>query len=497
MGSLLLALGCRSAVAVAAATVTRSTPPGYVPLSSSSSHKHMHCVSTFVSKRSIIKLGLVPDLAAIRAPTRCRNWVPCRATGGEEEGHDQEKEALSSKEGSAKETVESTATEVTESAAQGSNIAGLNKPSSEVLKLPKEVLDVLQNQVFGFDTFFVTGQEPYEGGVLFKGNMRGDSSKCFVKLSKRLKEKFGEQYKLFLLINPQDDRPVAAVVPSESLEPDIAPVPEWFAAGAFGLVTIGTIILRNSPAAQINFSSVVENPALLADGLLGALVTFAVLLAHEAGHLYAAQKVGAKLGFPYLLGSFGSITRITSIVTNRQELLQVAVTGPIAGAALGLTLVLLGLLLSPSEGQGIVVNASIFHDSFLIGGLAKLFMGSSLTDGTQVAVNPLVLSAWAGLLINAINSIPVGELDGGRISQALWGRKAWSRINGVSIALLGLSGIFNDVALYWVVLILFIQRGPIPPQADEITAPDNTYVTAGVVVLLLGLLICAPLPFSF
>jgi hypothetical protein len=56
-----------------------------------------------------------------------------------------------------------------------------------VLKLPKEVLDVLQNQVFGFDTFFVTGQEPYEGGVLFKGNMRGDSSKCYVKLSKRLK----------------------------------------------------------------------------------------------------------------------------------------------------------------------------------------------------------------------------------------------------------------------------------------------------------------------
>jgi hypothetical protein len=51
-------------------------------------------------------------------------------------------------------------------------------------------------------------------------------------------------------------------------------------------------------------SSVVENPALLADGLLGALVTFAVLLAHEAGHFYAAQKVGAKLGFPYLVPSW-------------------------------------------------------------------------------------------------------------------------------------------------------------------------------------------------
>jgi membrane-associated protease RseP (regulator of RpoE activity) len=33
------------------------------------------------------------------------------------------------------------------------------------------------------------------------------------------------------------------------------------------------------------------------------------------------------------------------------------------------------------------------------------------------------LWAWAGLLINAINSIPAGELDGGRIAFAMWGRK--------------------------------------------------------------------------
>lgn len=30
------------------------------------------------------------------------------------------------------------------------------------MRLPKETIDILKDQVFGFDTFFVTSQEPYE-----------------------------------------------------------------------------------------------------------------------------------------------------------------------------------------------------------------------------------------------------------------------------------------------------------------------------------------------
>ena len=54
---------------------------------------------------------------------------------------------------------------------------------------------------------------------------------------------------------------------------------------------------------------------------------------------------------------------------------------------------------------------------------AKFLLGEALKEGTQLSVNLLVLWAWAGLLINAINSIPAGELDGGRIAFAMWGRK--------------------------------------------------------------------------
>ncbi|XP_039118441.1 probable zinc metalloprotease EGY2, chloroplastic isoform X4 [Dioscorea cayenensis subsp. rotundata] len=376
------------------------------------------------------------------------------------------------------------------------------KQYGELIKVPKATIDILRDQVFGFDTFFVTGQEPYEGGVLFKGNLRGKATTSYEKLTKRMQDKFGDQYKLFLLINPEDDKPVAVVVPKQTLLPESTAVPEWFAAGAFGLVTLFTLLLRNVPALQSNLLSTFDNLEMLKEGLPGALVTTFVLVSHEVGHLLVARDIGVKLGVPYFvpswqIGSFGAITRIVSIVSNRQDLLKLAVAGPMAGFLLGFTLFLLGFILPPNDGIGIVIDSAIFHESFLAGGVAKLLLGDALKEGARLSVNPLVLWAWAGLLINAINSIPAGELDGGRISFALWGRKVSTRLTGVTLALLGVSSFFSDVAFYWAVLLFFLQRGPIAPLSEEISEPENKYIGLGITVLLLGLLVCLPYPFPF
>ncbi|KAK7276387.1 hypothetical protein RIF29_17526 [Crotalaria pallida] len=387
--------------------------------------------------------------------------------------------------------------------ASGSPLPGV-KPQQldEAIKIPKETIEVLKNQVFGFDTFFVTSQDPYEGGVLFKGNLRGQAAKSYDKITKRMHDKFGNEFKFFLLINPEDDKPVAVVVPRTTLQPETTAVPEWFAAGSFGLVTVFTLLLHNVPALQSDLLSTFDNLNVLKDGLPGALVTALILGIHELGHFVVAQNTGVKLGVPFFvpswqIGSFGAITRIRNIVSNRENLLKVAAAGPIAGYSLGLVLLLLGFVLPPSDGIGVVVDASVFHESFLAGGIAKLLLGNVLKDGTPISLNPLVIWAWAGLLINAINSIPAGELDGGRISFAIWGRKASFRITGVAIVLLGLSSLINDVAFYWVVLIFFLQRGPIAPLSEEITDPDQKYVAIGIAVLLLGLLVCLPYPFPF
>lgn len=71
------------------------------------------------------------------------------------------------------------------------------------------------------------------------------------------------------------------------------------------------------------------------------------------------------------IGSFGAITRIVNIVPNREDLLKVAAAGPLAGFSVGIVLLLLGFIIPPIDGIGIIVDAGIFHESFLAGGIGK------------------------------------------------------------------------------------------------------------------------------
>lgn len=103
---------------------------------------------------------------------------------------------------------------------------------------------------------------------------------------------------------------------------------------------------------------------------------------------------------------------------------------------------------------------------------------------------------WAGLVVNAINCIPLGELDGGRISFGMWGRRAASRISVVSTLLLGLTGIVDELALYWLLLVLFLQRGPIVPQQNELSEPSKELTPWAIALLCLPLVVLVPLPFS-
>src|SRR4029450_10935353 len=64
---------------------------------------------------------------------------------------------------------------------------------------------------------------------------------------------------------------------------------------------------------------------------------------------------------------------------------------------------------------------SAFGDSALTWTLAYLRFGP-IPPVYMLFTHPMADAAWAGFLVTALNLFPVGQLDGGRIAYALFGR---------------------------------------------------------------------------
>jgi len=157
-----------------------------------------------------------------------------------------------------------------------------------------------------------------------------------------------------------------------------------------------------------------------------------------------------------------------------------------------------GLLLSHS-GSAWGFNHSIFQlsseffqGSILVGTLARVVLGSAL-HSSVVNVHPLVVIGWLGLVITALNLMPAGQLDGGRIVQAIYGRKTAGQTTLATLIVLGLVSLANPLAMYWAVVILFLQRDLDRPSLNEISEPDDARAALGLLALFLMIVTLLPL----
>jgi len=374
------------------------------------------------------------------------------------------------------------------------------------LQLPQSVIAKLRDTVFGLDTLFVTSVENYgNSGVLFKGNLRGNPAAAHAKLVLKLKEQLGDAYRLFLL-QDQDDKPTAVVIPASSVEFQTAsPTVELLLALGLGATSIATTL--NINGAEIFNAALLTakfDPELVSAAIPGTIATLAILLAHETGHFLGAKKANLKLAPPIpipaglgLLGTFGSITRIASPVPNRIALATVTAPGPLAGAAVSLALLLTGLVMTSNGVGGLEVDSASFKESLLVGSLTQLVFGDRVFTAESLNCNPLFIAGWAGLIFNSMNSLPAGELDGGRLFLSVFGRAAASRMSAITLFLLGIGGIFNSLALFWLLLVLTLQRGPIVPCEEELTTLPESFLKIGsIVALVVPFLVLLPYPFA-
>lgn len=182
------------------------------------------------------------------------------------------------------------------------------------------------------------------------------------------------------------------------------------------------------------------------DGWPYAVTLMAILLAHEAGHYVAARIHGVPVSLPYFIpipiffGTFGAVIRTRGRVRSRNALLDIGAAGPLAGMAVAVPAMIVGLSLSQAYVKLPDAPYQLEGQSLLYVALKWIVLGHGpvldrIAEGKDVLLHPIAWAAWVGFLVTMINLIPVGQLDGGHVSYALMGR-SYARVSRLAHGLL-------------------------------------------------------------
>ena len=228
---------------------------------------------------------------------------------------------------------------------------------------------------------------------------------------------------------------------------------------ALFLLTLFSMTAAGAIQSGVNPFFGFERLVHLVEGIPFAATLLGILTVHEFGHYFAARRWGVKASLPYFiplpyisfLGTLGAVIRIRSPIPHKRALLDIGASGPLAGFVVALAACVVGL------PQSRVVDAGYFEqlpfanpEPFWQLGAPPIFAILSawlmpvIEPGDMVLLSPVAFAGWVGLFITAFNLFPVGQLDGGHVSYAVFG--PWHRyIARATFALLiglGLHGIF-------------------------------------------------------
>ena len=263
------------------------------------------------------------------------------------------------------------------------------------------------------------------------------------------------------------------------------------------LLFVATVLTTLYAGAAQQGIDLLREPGRWTTGLPFALTLLVILGTHEFGHYFAARYHRAAVTLPYFipmpfnfLGTMGAFIQLRSPIKDRKSLFDIGVAGPLAGLAVAIPLLLYGLSISPVGpiGPGLLEGNSLLYLA-----LKYLVHGRVLPgNGLDVWLDPIAFAAWFGLLVTCFNLLPIGQLDGGHIAYALWGRRAWS-IASVSVVLLFALSFFWIGWLTWALLVFFLGLRH-PPPLNDLTPLDGKRRAVGIATVILFFLVFTPVP---
>lgn len=326
-----------------------------------------------------------------------------------------------------------------------------------------------------------------------------------------------------LLPPPDLARPPAAVAP-----------PRWgralllFTLTFLTTTTLGAVwLLWAHPTALVEVfpwlsphtvATVWTDPANLRLGLSFAAPALFILLCHEMGHYLTCRFYGLPATLPYFLpvplgiGTLGAFIRIHAPIDSRRQLFDVGVAGPLAGFAALLPFLILGVAwsqpyvvpeLDPAVAERVIEEAAAAGTlpdvgmllapgrCLAIEGVSRLFHGD-LPPGTRLHLHPFALAAWFGLLVTALNLLPLGQLDGGHVLYAAVGRLQHRLALPLWLGL-GLAGFYWPGWLLWFVIVLLmgLRHPPVRHEAKPLGPGRRALAWLALVIFVLSFM---PIP---
>ena len=246
----------------------------------------------------------------------------------------------------------------------------------------------------------------------------------------------------------------------------------------------------------------------IAQGIPYAIALLTILGVHELAHYLAARRHQIRTTLPYFIpvlplpwfpfGTFGAFIQIRSPIPNRRALFDVGISGPLAGFAIALPLLIWGLAHStlvtlPATPELFNFQAFDPRFSLLLTILSKLILGSALTATTALKMHPVAVASSLGLIVTAFNLMPVGQLDGGHIVHAMLGQRMGAVVGQIARLFLLVLSYWQRYLLLWAI-ILFLMPAMDEPALNDVTELDNRRDLWGILSLALLLLIVLPAP---
>jgi hypothetical protein len=334
--------------------------------------------------------------------------------------------------------------------------------------------------------------------VILEGRLRVEPAVAVAELDRR----FDPGIRRVYLLEGEGDR-VALVIEPRREGGEIPPPSRRSGIGWNVLLLALTVVTTTWAGASHRGLDMFRQPFHFWAGLSFSVPLLLILGVHELGHYFVARRRGVDASLPYFipvpfgLGTFGAIIRIRSVFPDRRAAFDVGIAGPLAGLAVALPALIFGLqtseLVPASAGIGTQVTSSV-----LLGWIASWLATGDLTAADAIVFSPLAFAGWLGLLVTALNLLPVGQLDGGHIAYGLLGRRRAQQVGVVALLLLVLLGIFYWSGwLVWAFIAFFVTGFQHDPARDEVSGLSFGRRALGVAALALLVLIMAPVPHRF